>query len=158
MGLAPPGQLTSIAVLPFLDETRRTRRDYLSVSAADAAIQALTNVAGLRVSPLASVRVLLGTNAHPRHIGQKLDVRTVLDGSVKTSSNGFQIAAHVINVANGAYLWSTNCDCKSADIPASQSKLLRQVISLLRLSLDEQPLRRLEVNLARNVEAHDLCN
>ncbi len=149
---APP-ETDSIAVLPFFNESNDGPREYLSDAMTDEAMQAFTNISGLRVATRQSVWPFKRATNDLRQLGAQLGVRTVLAGRMRKSSNQLHVAARLLNVADGSALWSASFVRELRDIGAVQSEVVRQVARQLKLPLHEDALRRLETNLARKLEA-----
>ena len=80
---APPEQ--SVAVLPFVNLSGDSTQEYFSDGVTEELINALTQVAGLRVPARTSSFAFKGKNTDIRDIGRRLDVATVLEGSIRRS-------------------------------------------------------------------------
>ncbi len=153
---APPAEINSIAVLPFVNESKSPAHEYLCNALTDETMNALTNCARLRVASHSAVFAFRRTTNSLRQVGEQLGARTVLAGSMKESSNQLHIAARLIRVADGSNVWSVSYDREPRDIGTMQSEVVRQVARLLNLSLNDRALRRLEANLVRKLAAYQL--
>ena len=91
-----------------------------------------------------------------REIGSKLNVRTVLEGSVRKAGNDLRITAQLINVADGYHLWSETYDRELKDVFAIQDEISAAIVSALRLKLTPQELERISEHPIDNVTAYDL--
>jgi TolB-like protein len=149
----PLAEITSIAVLPFVNEGGWPPHEYLCDALTVETIDALTNCAGLRVAPRSAIFAFKRTTNDVQRLGQ-LGVRTVLAGSMKKSSNQLHIAARLFNVADGTELWSSNFDRQEAEIGTVQSEVVRQAAGALHLQLPEVALTRLEANLVHKLAAY----
>jgi serine/threonine-protein kinase len=98
-------------------------------------INALTRVEGLRVASRTSAFAYKGRDADIREIGQRLNVTTVLEGSVRRAGNRLRVTAQLINVADGYHLWSETYDRELADVFEVQDELSRSIVSTLRPKL-----------------------
>lgn len=97
-----------------------------------------------------------GTNADVREIGRRLNVGTILEGSVRKAGIKLRITAQLVNVADGYHLWSERFDSTLEDIFAIQDEVTDAIIENLKLKLvvreNEAVFRRSTTNL----EAHNL--
>ena len=91
-----------------------------------------------------------------RSIGARLNVSTVLEGSVRKSGNRLRITVQLISVADGRMLWSERYDREMADVFAIQDEIAGTIVRTLRSTLfgdlgDPTPVRYTE-----NVRAYSL--
>ncbi len=77
---------------------------------AEEILDALARVEGLHVAGRTSSFAFKGKNEDLRTIGQRLNVSTILDGSVHKEGRRVRIAAEIVNVADGYRLWSKTFD------------------------------------------------
>src|SRR5437016_13397355 len=96
----------SIAVLPFSNMSADKENEYFSDGLAEEIINALAHVPGLKVTARTSAFAFRGKEQDIRKIAQALDVRTILEGSVRRAGNRIRVMAQLINAANGYHLWS----------------------------------------------------
>jgi non-specific serine/threonine protein kinase len=115
--------IASIAVLPFVNMSADPENSYFCDGLAEELINALTKIEGLRVAARTSSFSFRTKDFHVREIGQKLNVRTVLEGSVRRAGNRLRIAAQLINVADGYHLWSEKYERLMEDLFAVQDEL-----------------------------------
>jgi len=125
------GSLESIAVLPFADMSPQKDQEYFSDGITEELLNVLAQVKGLRVPARTSSFAFKGTNADVREIGAKLDVETVLEGSVRTAGNRVRITAQLIEVDTGYHLWSESYDRDLSDIFAVQEEIARAIVDQL---------------------------
>jgi serine/threonine-protein kinase len=76
-----------------------------------------------------------GKNTDLRAIGEKLNVGTVLEGSVRKAGNRVRITAQLINVDDGHHLWSERYDREPTDIFAIQDEIATAIASRLAVAL-----------------------
>jgi TolB-like protein/tetratricopeptide (TPR) repeat protein/predicted Ser/Thr protein kinase len=132
----------TIAVLPFTDMSPGKDQEYFTDGLSEELLNVLANVPGLRVAGRTSSFQFKGKNEDLRVIGQKLNVATLLEGSVRKAGNHVRITAQLVNVADGFHLWSETYDRELNDIFAVQDDIARSVSSALKVRLlakDEPP-------------------
>jgi class 3 adenylate cyclase len=100
------GTEKSIAVLPFLNMSPDSENEYLSDGLTEDLIMAFSRLKGLRVPARSSSFAFKGKNEDIRRIGDQLNVKTILEGSVRKAGNRLRITAQLINAVDGDHLWS----------------------------------------------------
>jgi hypothetical protein len=76
------GGTPSIAVLPFVDMSPEKNQEYFSDGLAEELLNDLAKISGLRVAARTSSFQFKGKNDDLRTVGEKLNVGTILEGSV----------------------------------------------------------------------------
>ena len=149
--LPPP----SIAVLPFADLSSERDQDYFCAGLSEELISALARLQGLRVASRTSSFQFRERTADIRTIGAELNVRTVLEGSVRKSGNRLRITVQLTDVNAGYSLWSARYDREMEDIFAIQEEIADSIVDTLRktfeISLDGAAAKR----PTRNLEAYN---
>jgi TolB-like protein/predicted Ser/Thr protein kinase len=135
-GSSPVGQ--SIAVLPFDDLSPAKDQEYFSDGLADELLNDLVKIPGLRVAARTSS---FQFKAHPddlKAIGKKLNVDSVLEGSVRKQGRRARISIQLVQVSNGFQLWSDVYDRDLTDIFTVQEEIAQAVASALKIKLLNQ--------------------
>ena len=125
----------SIAVLPFTNLSGDPDFEYFSEGIAEEIINALTQLAGLRVAARTSSFAFRGPAIQLTEVGAKLKVATVLEGSVRKAGNRLRITAQLIKVADGYHLWSERYDREMTDVFAIQDEIAKAIASRLQVAL-----------------------
>ena len=94
----------SIAVLPFTNMSADAENEYFCDGMTEELIDALAKIEGLKVVARTSAFQFKETAHDIREVGQRLNVGTVLEGSVRKAGNRLRITAQLINVADGYHL------------------------------------------------------
>jgi TolB-like protein/Flp pilus assembly protein TadD len=132
---APAHEAPSIAVLPFVNRSRDEEDEYFSDGLADELLNVLAKIRGLRVAARTSAFQFKGKNDDIAVIGRKLNVATVLEGSVRKAGNRMRISVQLVKVADGYHLWSETYDRTLEDIFAVQDDIAHSVVKELRTTL-----------------------
>ncbi len=131
-----PGSATqSIAILPLVDLSAQHDQQYFADGLTEDLINALANNPGLRVVGRTSAFQFRNSQEDPREIGRKLNVVTLLEGSVRKSENRIRITARLVNATDGFNLWSETYDREMDDIFAIQADIARSVAEALKVAL-----------------------
>jgi serine/threonine protein kinase len=152
--LAPP-QAPSVAVLPFRNMSSDAENEYFSDGLAEELINALTRIEGVHVASRTSAFAFKGKNEDVRKIGEQLNVRTVLEGSVRKAGNRLRISAQLVSVADGYQLWSETYNRELEDVFAIQDEIARNITKALRVILSEKEKRAIEKVPTADVNAYD---
>lgn len=129
-----PG-LSSIAVLPFVNMSRDEDNEYFADGLSEELLNVLAKVRGLRVASRTSAFFFKGKSIDIPTIAQKLNVGTILEGSVRKAGKRVRITAQLIDVASDSHLWSQTYDRELDDIFAVQDDIAQSVVTQLRAAL-----------------------
>jgi TolB-like protein/Flp pilus assembly protein TadD len=121
----------SIAVLPFADLSEQGDQAYLADGLSEEILNLLAQVDGLNVAARTSSFAFRDRAEDIRQIGRLLNVRTVLEGSVRTSGDRIRLTAQLINVEDGFHIWSKYYDSEMTDIFAIQDEVASNIATAL---------------------------
>ncbi len=150
------GQIPSIAILPFVNVSADPDNEYFCVGLAEELINALMKLDKLRVAARTSTFSFKGRETDVRHIGQALNVNTVLEGSVRKAGTRLRINVQLISVADGYHLWSERYDRELQDIFEIQEEIALAVTDALKVKLLGDERARLRKRYTENAEAYEL--
>jgi serine/threonine-protein kinase len=154
--VAPQKHAPSIAVLPFANMSPEKDQDYFGEGIAEELINALAHIQDLRVVARTSAFALKGTNLDVRDIGRKLDVKAVLEGSVRKAGSRLRVTAQLINVEDGFHLWSERYDREMDDIFAIQDGITSAIVESLKVTLKVGEKTALRKRSTEDPEAYNL--
>ncbi len=153
----PPDMDTpSIAVLPFEDLSPEKDQDYLCVGLAESLINALSKIQGLRVPARASSFAFQGKDQIIRDIGEKLDVKTVLAGSLQRAGDTIRITTQLISTADESLLWSEQYNREMDDVFYIQDEISRNIVETLKIKLGAAEKTGLSKRDTTSAEAYQL--
>jgi adenylate cyclase len=141
--LAAPNRLagrTSVAVLPFKNLSGDPGQDYFSDGITEDVTTALGRFSHLLVAAKSASFQTKGRNLAPAETGRLLDVRYLLDGTVRRSGDRVRVNVELIEAATGRDVWSEAYDSELKDIFAVQDDIARRVVgaSAVKLTRFEQ--------------------
>jgi len=145
----------SIAVLPFVDMSPGRDQDYFCEGLADELINALTRLQGVRVTARTSSFQFRGAAVDVRTIGERLNVRTVLEGSVRKAGDRLRIMVQLIEAAGGYHLWSERYDRELKDVFAIQDEIAESVARALSIVLSDRERDALQRRPTSSLEAYE---
>jgi TolB-like protein len=127
--------LPSIAVLPFVNMSDDAANEYFADGIAEELLNVLSKIRGLRVASHTSAFSFKGSKIDIPTVAQKLNVATVLEGSVRKFGKRVRITVQLVQVATDSHLWSDTYDRELEDIFAVQDDIARSVVKELRSAL-----------------------
>ena len=141
----------SIAVLAFTNLSGDKENDYFSEGLAEEILNALSRIEDLRVAARTSSFSFKGKAVEISEIGARLNVATVLEGSVRRADNRVRVTVQLVNVRNGFHLWSERYDRQIQDLFEVQDEIARAVTERLKVRLSGGVQRSTE-----NPQAYEL--
>ncbi len=154
--MRPPELKPSIAVMPFLDMSPQRDQEYFCDGIAEELINALTHVKDLHVVARTSAFSFKEEKLDVRDIGKRLNVKTVLEGSIRKAGNRVRITSQLINVEDGYHLWSEKFDREMEDIFAIQDEISMSIVESLKVKLLKREKAAIEKRHADDPEAYNL--
>ncbi len=145
----------SIAVLPF-ENLSGPDDEYFADGVTDEILNALSHLDGMRVAARTSCFAFKGRREDLRTVGEKLDVATVLEGSVRRAGTRLRITVQLVNVADGYQIWSERYDREMTDVFELQDEIASGIASRMRVSLHGDAERGRSRAGTRNPEAYEL--
>jgi TolB-like protein/DNA-binding winged helix-turn-helix (wHTH) protein/Flp pilus assembly protein TadD len=153
--LFPPGP--SVAVLPFKNLSGRQDEEYFSDGMTESLISSLSKIQNLKVISRGSVIGFEDKEIDPKEVGRRLGVATVLEGSVRKSSDSVRVSVRLVSVEDGSVLWARDTqDQALGDIFALQDEIARSMAASLRLQLSGAAEQQLVRRHTSDVEAYEL--
>lgn len=136
----PPSDKPSIAVLPFQNMSGDAEQEYFVDGIAEDVLTTLSKIQELFVIARNSSFVFKGQTKDVREVGRILDVRYVLEGSVRKAGNRVRLTAQLIDSLDGHHLWADHFDGDLNDVFDLQDRITQEIVSALevRLTLGEQ--------------------
>ena len=124
----------SIVVLPFTNMSADPENEYFADGITEEIIDALAQIPGLHVVARSSAFSLKGKYVDLRIVGEQLNVRTVLEGSVRRADNRLRITAQLVSTADGYHLWSERYEREMKDVFAIQEEIAQAIAQRLKIT------------------------
>src|SRR5207302_2017334 len=150
---APPPH--SIAVLPFVNMSGDKEQEYFSDGLSEELLNSLARINELQVAARTSSFYFKSKDADLATIAHKLNVASVLEGSVRRSGHKIRITAQLNNAVTGFHLWSQTYDRDLSDVLALQTEIANAVASALKVTLLGGVATKIEAGGTRNPAAFD---
>jgi len=128
---APPA--ASIAVLPFSDLSVEGNQVYFSDGIAEEILNVLAHVNGLKVASRTSSFQFRRSDLGIPAIAARLDVRHILEGSVRKAGSTVRITAQLIDASTDQHEWSQTFDrpLTTANLFAIQDEIAKTIVDHL---------------------------
>ena len=146
----------SIAVLPFINMSSDPENEFFADGITEEIINALAQIQELKVVARSSAFSFKGKHIDPRVIGEQLNVRTTLEGSVRKAGDTLRVTVQLVNASDGFHLWSERYDREMKDVFAVQEEIARSVADRLKVTLDRGVLGPLLKAGTKNLDAYQL--
>jgi len=134
----------SILVLPFENISPDPEQEYFSDGLTEEIISDLSHIHDLIVISRSSAMTFKGTKKKIREIAQEVNVRYVLEGSVRKSGNNLRITAQLIDGINDSHVWAEKYTGTLDDIFDIQEKVAENISKELKLKLSEDERSQLQ--------------
>jgi TolB-like protein/Flp pilus assembly protein TadD len=151
--------VASIAVLPFADLSPAGDQEYFSDGISEEILNVLVGVDGLEVTSRTSSFQFKGRDLGIPAIAKTLNVRHVLEGSVRKSGEAIRVTAQLIDASNDKHLWSDTYDrpLTAENIFAIQDEIANSIVDALSDTLGIRSLESVQVvPVTRDLSAYDL--
>jgi len=147
----------TIAVLPFVNMSSEPDNEYFSDGITEEILNALVKVEGLQVTSRTSSFAFKGKNLEAKEIAKRLNVNTILEGSVRKSGKRVRITAQLINTSNDYHIWSETYDRDLEDIFEVQDEIAKKITNTLREKLTvQQKDEQLVTSKTDNIDIYNL--
>ncbi len=146
----------AIVVLPFTNTSADEENEYFCDGLTEELITDLSKIRSLRVISRNSAMRLKATTKDLRTIVEELNVRYVLDGSVRKVGQSLRISVQLIDGVTDANLWSDKYNGTLEDIFEMQENVSRSIAEALEITLTDDEQRRIEERPIGNAQAYDL--
>jgi serine/threonine-protein kinase len=149
-------RIPSIAVLPFTNLSAEKENEYFGDGLAEEIINALTQVAGLRVIARTSAFVFRNKQEDVRRIAHVLGVAHILQGSVRKAGVRMRVTSQLISGADATQVWSNRYDREVTDVFAVQDEIAQSVVDALRERLGAPVTKHIVQRQTADIEAYHL--
>ena len=149
-------QGNSVAVLPFTNMSADAENEYFCDGLAEELLNGLSKIRNLKVAARTSSFSFKNRNIDVSEIGNTLNVKTILEGSVRKAGDRLRITVQLINASDGYQIWSERYDGELKDVFDLQDEITLAVIGELKVKFLSEELDAVRDRYAENVEAYQL--
>jgi eukaryotic-like serine/threonine-protein kinase len=145
----------SIVVLPLQSLSNDPQNDYFSDGMTEEISTKLARIHELSVVSHYAADRFKGKAVDPAQIGRELQVRYLLEGSVRKSENQVRINVQLIDTSNGIQIWADNFTGDLKDVFGLQERTAIKIAEALNLNLTPQEQQTVQRRYTENPEAYD---
>jgi TolB-like protein/DNA-binding SARP family transcriptional activator len=146
----------SVAVLPFANLSGNIEQDYFSDGITADIITELSRFSELLVIARSSSFAYKGKAVDVRQVGRELNVRYLLEGSIRRCGERVRITAQLVDVLTGGHRWADRYDRELKDIFAAQEEVASAIVSVLADHVYVAEIERARRKPTENLGAYDL--
>lgn len=121
----------TIAILPFANMGDDLAQGYFSDGITEDIITELSRWRMLAVRSRSASFRYRGVAVDMKQVARELNVRFILEGSVRQIGSRIRITAQLIDTETGSHIWAQKFDCESNDLFSVQDQVVRTIVSTL---------------------------
>jgi adenylate cyclase len=144
----------SIAVLPFANMSGDPEQEYFSDGITEDIITDLSKISGLHVVARNTMFTYKNKPIKVQQAAHELEVRFVLEGSVRRAGSRVRITGQLIDGKDGSHVWAERYDRELTDIFAIQDEINHAIVDQLKVKLLPAEKKALAAAPTENVEAY----
>jgi len=149
-------EISSIAVLPFVNTGNDPNTEYLSDGITESLINSLSQLPNLAVMARSSVFRYKGRDIDPQAVAKDLKVQAVVTGRVVQRGDQIIVSSELIDARTNHNLWGDRYDRKMSDLLSVQQDITGAISSHLRERLSTEPKKTVTHGGTSDPEAYQL--
>ncbi len=127
--------ITSIAVLPFANNTGDPNAEYLSDGVSESLINSLSQLPGIKVIARSSAFAYKGKQTDLKEVANALGVEAILTGRVTQRGENLSISVELVDARDKTQMWGEQYDRKMSDLLAIQREIASEIVEKLKLKV-----------------------
>jgi eukaryotic-like serine/threonine-protein kinase len=155
-GRSGAGQITSVAVMPFINASNNPDSDYLSDGITESLINNLSQLPNLTVMARSSVFRYKGREVDPQTVAKELNVQALVTGRIVQHGDQLIISSELIDARTSRNLWGDQYDRKLSDALAVQQEITGAISAKLRERLSGEAAKQVAKGGTDDAEAYQL--
>ena len=148
--------ISSLAVMPFVNESGNADVEYLSDGMTETLIGSLSQLPNLNVKARSSVFRYKGKELDVQKIAQELKVQAMLTGRVVQRGDQLTLSLELVDTRTENAIWSEQYIRKQTDLVSLQSEIARDVSNKLKTKLSGADEAKVTKAYTTNPEAYQL--
>lgn len=148
--------LPSLAVLPFQNLGSDPEQDYFADGVVEDIITALSRFRSFAVIARNSSFTYKGRATDVRQIATELDVRYVLEGSLRRAGGRLRIAAQLVDGVTGAHLWADQFEGVIEDVFDFQDRITESVATVVEPHIQAAEIARSRLERPGSIAVYDI--
>jgi adenylate cyclase len=153
---AQPPSKPSIAVLPFASLSGDPDQEYFADGMAEEIVTALSRIRSIFVIASGSTLALKGRNLAPLDIARQLNVRYLLEGSVRKAADRVRVSVKLADTVDSAQVWAERFEDTLEDVFALQDRIALNVAGKIEPTVREAEIQRASARPTDDLNSYDL--
>jgi eukaryotic-like serine/threonine-protein kinase len=149
-------EISSLAVLPFVNASNDPNSEYLSDGLTESLINNLSQISNLAVMSRSAVFRYKGHDVDPQVVAHDLKVDGVVTGRIMQRGDQLIISAELIDAHTNHNLWGDHYDRKVSDALAVQEEITHAISDKLREHLSGESKKQMVKGGTNDPEAYQL--
>jgi serine/threonine protein kinase/tetratricopeptide (TPR) repeat protein len=149
-------QITSVAVMPFVNASNDPNSEYLSDGITESLINNLSQLPNLVVMARSSVFRYKGRDVDPQTVAKELKVQALVTGRVVQHGDQLVISSELIDARTSRNLWGDQYDRKVSDALSVQQEITGAISAKLRERLSGEAQKQVAKGGTSDPEAYQL--
>jgi len=149
-------QITSVAVMPFVNASNDPNSEYLSDGITESLINNLSQLPNLVVMARSSVFRYKGRDVDPQTVAKELKVQALVTGRIVQHGDQLIISSEMIDARTSRNLWGDQYDRKVSDALSVQQEITGAISAKLRERLSGETTKRVAKGGTSDPEAYQL--
>lgn len=156
MNRSKHGEISSVAVMPFVNASNDPNSEYLSDGITESLINNLSELPNLAVMTRTSVSRYKGRDFDPQTVAKELNVQALVTGRIVQRGDQLIISSELIDARTNRNLWGEQYDRKMSDVLAVQNEITGAISTKLRERLSGEVKTQIAKGGTRDPEAYQL--
>ncbi len=128
---AADSSINTVAVLPFVNTSGNPQDEYFSDGMTDELARALSKIPEMRVASRTSAYSFKGKAVPVQDIGKALNVRGVVEGTVRRAGSRLRVTAQLTNANTGLVVWTDAFEREASNVFQVQDELTAAIVGAL---------------------------
>jgi eukaryotic-like serine/threonine-protein kinase len=150
------GEIRSVAVMPFVNESGDPGAEYLSDGMTENLIRSLSILSDISIRARSSVFTYKGKTLSPNTFGRELNVDAVVIGRLFQDGDDLKLTVELVETSTQDLLWSADYSRSLSGLVMMQRDVARDVAERLRPALTTNDRTRVAKSYQTNSEAQQL--
>jgi len=130
-----------LVVLPFGNLSPDPENEFFADGLTEEVIADLSSISALRVISRTSAMRFKATDKDLKTIARELNVRYVLEGSVRRAGSSLRVTAQLIDAETDSHVWAEKYSGSIEDVFAIQEEISRKIVKALQVKLTDTESR-----------------
>ena len=149
-------EISSVAVLPFLNNSGTPESEFLSDGLSEGLLDSLSQLPDLTVIARTSTVQFRGSDVDVRKVARLLNVRAVVTGRVSQRGQALRLSVELVDGAGGNQMWGHQYSCDISDLGRLQAEMSNDIAHQIRSNLTGNDTSNFAVGRSVRREAYEL--